>query len=99
MLNKNHYSEILRLWLVEISDTTDLNNSYLYINSRDIELINENVSLVSSTITIAADDTIEAGFIIKAHDGININLSFAYLFEEQKAKLLNSTLRMLKEGL
>lgn len=99
ILNKNHYSKILRLWLEQISDSTDLNNSHLYINSRDIELIHENVSLISSTITIAADDTIEAGFVIKTYDRININLSFAYLFEEQKAKLLNSTLRMLKEGL
>lgn len=99
ILNKNHYSKILRLWLEQISDSTDLNNSHLYINSRDIELIHENVSLISSTITIAADDTIEAGFVIKTYDRININLSFTYLFEEQKAKLLNSTLRMLKEGL
>ncbi|SFB77070.1 H+-ATPase subunit E/Vma4 [Brevinema andersonii] len=99
VLNKNRYGEILRLCLVKISDSTDLNNSYLYINSRDIELIHDNVSLISGTITIAADDTIEAGFIIKTRDGVNINLSFAYLFEEQKAKLLNSTLRMLKEGL
>lgn len=99
ILNKNHYSKILRLWLEQISDSTDLNNSHLYINSRDIALIHENVSLISSTITIAADDTIEAGFVIKTYDRININLSFAYLFEEQKAKLLNSTLRMLKEGL
>lgn len=97
--NKNYYSKILRLWLEQVSDSTDLNNSYLYINSRDIELIHENISLISGTITIAADDTIEAGFFIKTDDGININLSFAYLFEDQKAKLLNSTLQMLKEGL